>query len=70
MQNKGAILTLPSCLLRYVYTSFRLHSKPGRLKSGPGICPGNPDQEFNYLDSISGEEVYNFIGLKKFTTKR
>jgi SecD/SecF fusion protein len=31
---------------------------------------GNPDLEyFQYLDSLSGEVVYNFLGLKKFTFK-
>ncbi|MBT6005383.1 MAG: protein translocase subunit SecDF, partial [Prolixibacteraceae bacterium] len=30
---------------------------------------GDPAKEFFYLDSISGEEVYNFLGLKQFTYK-
>ena len=30
---------------------------------------GNSVKEYNYLDSISGVEVYNFLGLKKSTYK-
>ncbi|HYQ55889.1 MAG TPA: protein translocase subunit SecDF, partial [Draconibacterium sp.] len=28
---------------------------------------GDPQKEFNYLDSMKSEVVYNFLGLKKFT---
>jgi len=70
MQNKGAILTFAILLaLVTVYQlSFTWKSKQVE-KDAIEYAKGNPDQEFQYLDSMSGEVVYNFLGLKKFTFK-
>ncbi len=68
MQNKGAILTFAIllalvCLYQLSFT-FRARQVE---KNAREYAQGDPDKEFYYLDSISGEVVYNFLGLKKFT---
>jgi SecD/SecF fusion protein len=70
MQNKGAILTFAILLaLVCLYQlSFTFKAKQVE-KNAREYAQGDPDKEFYYLDSISGEVVYNFIGLKKFTFK-
>lgn len=69
MQSKGAILTFAVLLaLVSVYQlTFTWKSKQVE-KEAIEYAKGNPDQEFHYLDSMSGEVVYN-IGVKKFTYK-
>lgn len=69
MQNKGAILTFAILLaLVSVYQlTFTWKSKQVE-KDAIEYAKGNPDQEYHYLDSMSGEVVYN-IGVKKFTYK-
>jgi SecD/SecF fusion protein len=70
MQNKGVILTFAILLaLVCVYQlTFTWKSKQIE-KDAIEYAQGNPDKEFQYLDSVSGEVVYNFLGLKKFTYK-
>jgi SecD/SecF fusion protein len=70
MQNKGVIFTFAILLaLVCVYQlTFTWKSKQIE-KRAIEYAQGNPDKEFHYLDSVSGEVVYNFLGLKKFTFK-
>ena len=70
MQNKGLISTFAILLaLVCVYQlSFTWKSKQIE-KRAIEYAQGNPEKEFHYLDSVSGEVVYNFFGLKKFTFK-
>jgi len=70
MQNKGLILTFAILLaLVCVYQlTFTWKSKQIE-KRAIEYAQGNPEKEFHYLDSVSGEVVYNFLGLKKFTFK-
>jgi SecD/SecF fusion protein len=70
MQNKGAILTFAILLsLVCIYQlTFTWKSKQIE-KRAIEYAQGNPEKEYHYLDSISGEVVYNFLGLKKFTFK-
>lgn len=70
MQNKGAILTFSILLilvclyqLTFTYKSKQVEKKAKEFAMGDRV------KEYNYLDSISGVEVYNFLGLKKFTYK-
>lgn len=70
MQNKGAIkllallLTLV-CLYQLSFTFVTWKTE----KKAQEISKGNSDKEIEYLDSIAGKEVYNFLWLKKFTYK-
>lgn len=68
MQNKGAILTLAIlfaavCLyqLSFTWKAQQIEDRAAKY------AQGDPQKEDFYLDSISGEVVYNFLGLKKFT---
>ncbi|HPE78257.1 MAG TPA: protein translocase subunit SecDF [Draconibacterium sp.] len=70
MQNKGVIFTFAVLLAAVcVYQlSFTWKSKQIE-KHAIEYAQGNPDKEYHYLDSVSSEVVYNFLGLKKFTYK-
>lgn len=70
MQNKGVIFTFAVLLAAVcVYQlSFTWKSKQIE-KQAIEYAQGNSDKEYHYLDSVSGEVVYNFLGLKKFTYK-
>jgi SecD/SecF fusion protein len=70
MQNKGVIFTFAVLLAAVcVYQlSFTWKSKQIE-KRAIEYAQGNPEKEYHYLDSVSGEVVYNFLGLKKFTYK-
>ena len=70
MQNKGVIFTFAVLLAAVcVYQlSFTWKSKQIE-KRAIEYAQGNPDKEYHYLDSVSSEVVYNFLGLKKFTYK-
>ncbi len=70
MQNKGVIFTFAILLAAVcVYQlSFTWKSKQIE-KRAIEYAQGNPDKESHYLDSVSTEVVYNFLGLKKFTYK-
>ncbi len=70
MQNKGAIFTLAIlfaavCLyqLSFTWKAQQIENKAAEY------AQGDTKKENIYLDSISGEVVYNFLGLKKFTYK-
>lgn len=70
MQNKGAILTFAILLAAVCLYQLSFTFKARQVeKDAREYAQGDPTKEFNYLDSISGEEVYNFLGLKKFTFK-
>ena len=70
MQNKGAILTFAILLAAVCLYQLSFTWKAKQVeKQAQEYANGNLDKERIYLDSISGEVVYNFIGLKKFTYK-
>ncbi|QGY43849.1 protein translocase subunit SecDF [Maribellus comscasis] len=70
MQNKGAILTFAILLAAVCVYQLTFTWKAKQVeKAAVEYAQGDPDQEYFYLDSISGEVVYNFLGLKKFTYK-
>ena len=70
MQNKGAILSFAILLAAVCLYQLTFTWKAKQVeKAAVEYAQGDPDKEYFYLDSISGEEVYNFIGLKKFTYK-
>ena len=70
MQNKGAILTFAILLAAVCVYQLTFTWKAKQVeKHAVEFAQGDPEKEFRYLDSISGEVVYNFLGLKKFTYK-
>ncbi len=70
MQNKGAILSFAILLAAVCFYQLTFTWKAKQIeKDAVEYAQGSPEKEFFYLDSISGEEVYNFFGLKKFTFK-
>jgi len=70
MQNKGAILTFAILLAAVCFYQLSFTFKARQVeKDAVEYAQGDPDKEFYYLDSISGEVVYNFLGLKQFTFK-
>lgn len=70
MQNKGAILTFAILLAAVCLYQLSFTYKARQIeKNAREYAQGDATKEFNYLDSISGEVVYNFLGLKKFTYK-
>jgi SecD/SecF fusion protein len=70
MQNKGAILTFAILLAAVCLYQLSFTWKARQIENrAEEYANGDPDKEFVYLDSISGEVVYNFLGLKKFTYK-
>ncbi|MFO7658050.1 MAG: protein translocase subunit SecDF [Bacteroidales bacterium] len=70
MRNKGAIWTLAIALaLVCVYQLwFTVKTYQVRNKASQH-AQGDPALRQQYLDSISGEVVYNFLGLRKYTYK-
>ncbi|HKI88297.1 MAG TPA: protein translocase subunit SecDF [Draconibacterium sp.] len=70
MQNKGAILTFAILLAAVCLYQLSFTWKAKQVeKQALEYAHGDLDKEYIYLDSISGEVVYNFLGLKKFTYK-
>ena len=70
MQNRGAILTFAILLAVVCLYQLSFTWKAKQIeRNAIEYAQGDPEREFLYLDSISGEVVYNFIGLKKFTYK-
>ncbi len=70
MQNKGAILTFAILLAAVCLYQLSFTWKAKQVeKQAMEYAQGDLDKEYVYLDSISGEVVYNFLGLKKFTYK-
>lgn len=70
MQNKGAILTFAIllALVSLYQLSFTWKAKQIE-KAAVEYAQGDSQKEFNYLDSMNNEVVYNFLGLKKYTYK-
>jgi len=68
MQNKGAIqlLTILMVLVCIYQLSFTLKTNSIR-KQAIEFAKGNEQVEIHFLDSIAGEEVYNFLGIRKYT---
>ncbi|WP_167617465.1 protein translocase subunit SecDF [Maribellus sediminis] len=70
MQNKGAILSFAILLAAVCLYQLSFTWKSQQIKKDAvEYAQGNPDLEYQYLDSMAGEVVYNFLGLKKFTYK-
>ncbi len=70
MQNKGAILTFAILLAAVCFYQLTFTFKATQIeRQAKEYAQGDPAKEYVYLDSISGEVVYNFLGLKKFTYK-
>ena len=70
MQNKGAVLTFAILLAAVCLYQLTFTFKASQVeKQAKEYANGDPVREYFYLDSISGETVYNFLGLKKFTYK-
>ncbi|WP_346858846.1 protein translocase subunit SecDF [uncultured Draconibacterium sp.] len=70
MQNKGAILTLAILLAAVCVFQLSFTWKAQQIKDDAiEYAQGDPAMEFNYLDSMKSEVVYNFLGLKKYTFK-
>lgn len=70
MQNKGAVklLAILLALVCLYQLSFTLVTYIYEKKA-KDYAKGDLVKEMNYLDSIAGKEVYNFLYLKKFTFK-
>ena len=68
MRNKGAILTFAVLfLLVSIYQLSFTWIASNVRKEAKEFAKGNPKKERQYLDSIAGMPVYNFLGIKKFT---
>ena len=68
MQNKGAITAFAILLAAVCLYQLSFTWKAKQIeKQAMEYAKGDPKLENQYLDSISGEVVYNFLGLKKFT---
>ena len=67
MQIKGAIrfLAIALAAICIYYLSFTWVTT-GIYREAAEYAQGNPDKEYQYLDSLSSEEVYN-LGFRKFT---
>ncbi len=70
MQNKGAIrlLAITFALVSLYQLSFTFKTKSVE-NDAREFAGGDIQKEQAYLDSIAGESVYNFFGIKKFTYK-
>jgi SecD/SecF fusion protein len=70
MQNKGAIITFTVLLALVCVYQLSFTWKSSRIEKQAKIySDGDKAKEDAYLDSISGVDVYNFLGLKKYTYK-
>ncbi len=69
MQIKGAIrfLAIALAAICIYYLSFTWVSQ-NITKDAKEFAQGNPDLEYQYLDSLSGEVVYN-LGFRKYTLR-
>lgn len=70
MQNKGAIrlFTIVLALVCLYQLSFTFVSEKVK-RDARHYAQGDFNKEISYLDSISGEVVYNFLWLRKYTFK-
>ncbi len=68
MQNKGAIrlLAIVFAIICVYQISFTVITKKTE-RDAVKYSNGDPVKERNYLDSLSGEIVYNFFWLRKYT---
>jgi SecD/SecF fusion protein len=70
MQNKGAIITFTALLFAVCIYQLSFTWKSNQIEKRAKVyAKGSPVKENAYLDSVKGVEVYNFLGLKKFTYK-
>lgn len=70
MRNKGAITLLTIALaLVSAYQLFFTFKTSQVEKAAREFANGDPAKERAYLDSIANKDVYNFLGLAKFTYK-
>jgi SecD/SecF fusion protein len=70
MQNKGLIRTFAILLALVCVYQLSFTFKAWQVeRNAEEFAQGDPVKERNYLDSISGEEVYNLLGLKSYTYK-
>lgn len=70
MRNKGAITLLTIALaLVSAYQLFFTFKTSQVEKAARVYANGDPVKERAYLDSIANQNVYNFLGLAKFTYK-
>ena len=70
MQNKGAITLLAIALALVSLYQLSFTWKTNRVeKAAKEFAQGNPDREKAYLDSIANQEIYNFLGIAKYTYK-
>lgn len=70
MQNKGAITLLAIALALVSLYQLSFTWKTSRVeKAAREYAEGNADKEKAYLDSIANQEVYNFLGIAKYTYK-
>ncbi|WP_159521043.1 protein translocase subunit SecDF [Sunxiuqinia indica] len=70
MQNKGLIRTFAILLALVCVYQLTFTFKARQVeRNAEEFAQGDPVKERNYLDSISGEEVYNLLGLKSYTYK-
>jgi len=68
MQIKGAIrlVAILLTLICIYYLSFTVVSTSVKNEAEE-YAQGNLNKEQTYLDSIAGEEVYNFLGIRQYT---
>src|SRR6056297_1443306 len=68
MQIKGAIrlVAILLTLICIYYLSFTVVSTSVKNKAEE-YAGGNLNMEQTYLDSMAGEEVYNFLGIRQYT---
>ncbi|MEG2790839.1 MAG: protein translocase subunit SecDF [Odoribacter sp.] len=70
MQNKGAITLFAIALALVSIYQLSFTWKTSRVeKAAKEFSQGNPDKEKAYLDSIGNQDVYNFLGMAKYTYK-
>src|SRR3989339_1958616 len=76
MRNKGAIklvaiLMALVCIYQLSFTVVTSRIEKKATEYATGLAKGNPDKltslKAYYKDSLAGETVYNFLGLKKYT---
>lgn len=70
MQNKGLIRTFAILLALVCAYQLTFTFKAAQVeRHAKEYAKGDAVKERNYLDSVSGKTVYNFLGLKKYTYK-
>lgn len=68
MRNKGAIMLVAILLALVCLYQLSFTVVTSRVeKKATEFAKGDPKQKSYYKDSLAGEVVYNFLGLKKYT---